>query len=62
MTDSRVKALCEEFEIEIIPGNRYPQPGQTRTVASIQRLIDHHGRSMPASSCASWRRDRATKP
>lgn len=43
MTDFRVKALCEEFEIEIIPGNRYPQPGQTRAVASIRRLIDHHG-------------------
>ena len=43
MTDPRVKALCDEFEIEIIPGNRYPLPGQTRAVASIRRLIDHHG-------------------
>jgi hypothetical protein len=38
-----VKSLCSEFDIEIIPGNVYPLPGQTRAPASIRRLIDKHG-------------------
>jgi hypothetical protein len=41
--DPRVKSLCSEFDIEIIPGNVYPLPGQTRAPATIRRLIDKHG-------------------
>ena len=41
--DPRVQALCDEFEIEIIDGRAYPQPGQTRAVATIRRIIDRHG-------------------
>ncbi|HEV2901537.1 MAG TPA: hypothetical protein VGX71_27595 [Pseudaminobacter sp.] len=41
--DPRVKSLCSEFDIEIIPANVYPLPGQTRAPATIRRLIDKHG-------------------
>jgi hypothetical protein len=40
--DPRVQSLCAEFDVEIIPGNAYPEPGQTRAPASIRRLIDKH--------------------
>lgn len=41
--DPRVKSLCSEFDIEIIPANVAPLPGQTRAPASIRRIIDKHG-------------------
>lgn len=40
---TRVRAICTEFEIEIIPGNEYPKPGQTRATASIDRIMHKHG-------------------
>jgi hypothetical protein len=40
--DPRVSALCQEFGVEIIDANRYPEPRQTRAPATIQRII--HGR------------------
>lgn len=43
MIDPRVQALCDEFSIEIIPGHRYPELGQTRAVKTIQRIIRRHG-------------------
>lgn len=43
MTDSRVQALCDEFGIEVIPGHRYPEVGQTRAVTTILRIIRRHG-------------------
>lgn len=41
--ETRVKAICAEFEIEIIPSNEYPKPGQTRATASIDRIMQKHG-------------------
>lgn len=41
--DPQVQALCDEFEIQIIPKSSYPLPGQTRAIASIGRLIRNHG-------------------
>ena len=35
--------LCAEFDIEIIAGTSYPLPGQTRAVATINRIIEKHG-------------------
>lgn len=35
--------LCAEFDIEIISGTSYPTPGQTRAVATIDRLIEKYG-------------------
>lgn len=35
--------LCAEFDIEIIPTTRYPEPGQTRAVETINRVINKHG-------------------
>lgn len=43
MIDPRVQALCEEFGIEIIPGHRYPEIGQTRAVKTIARILKRYG-------------------
>lgn len=43
MIDPRVKALCDEFEIEIIGKSRYPEPGQTRSPETINRILRKHG-------------------
>lgn len=43
MIDPRVKALCDEFGIEIVPKDRLPRPGQTRAVNTIRKMIDIHG-------------------
>jgi hypothetical protein len=40
--DPRVKSLCSEFDIEIVPAHVYPLPGQTRAPTTIRR-IDKHG-------------------
>jgi hypothetical protein len=40
---ARVQAICAEFDIEIIAGNEYPKPGQTRATASIDRILQKHG-------------------
>lgn len=42
MTDPRVQALCQEFGVEIIGKSRYPEPGQTRAVGTLKRIIDRH--------------------
>lgn len=39
----RVNALCAEFDIRIVPKHRYPEPGETRAVATIERIIRRHG-------------------
>lgn len=43
MPDPRVSALCREFGIEVIPGHRYPEIGQTRATETIARIIRKHG-------------------
>lgn len=46
MSDSEldaVTALCAEFEITIIPGNRYPGPKETRAVAALKKIRRNHG-------------------
>ena len=40
MIDQRVQSLCEEYGIEAIEGSAYPKLGQTRAVATIQKLLD----------------------
>ena len=37
------RRLCAEFEIEVIPGNEMPVPGQTRALATICRIMAKHG-------------------
>ena len=39
------RALCAEFEIEIVGKSRYPEPGQTRAIVSIARIIRRHGQA-----------------
>lgn len=41
--DPRVAALCQEFEIEIIGKSRYPEPGQTRSPETINRILRKYG-------------------
>lgn len=40
---SKVAGLCAEFDIKVVPKIRYPQPGETRAVATIARIIDKRG-------------------
>lgn len=35
--------LCSEVGIRICPANEYPEPGETRAVYTIQRIINRHG-------------------
>lgn len=43
MIDPRVQALCDEFEVTIVPKHRYPEIGQTRAVAAIRKMIEKRG-------------------
>ena len=43
MVDPRVQALCDEFNVRIIAKNDYPRPGETRSVATLAKIIDRHG-------------------
>ena len=43
MTDARVQALCDEFGVRIIDKSRYPGPGETRAVATLEKTIRRHG-------------------
>lgn len=42
-TDLRVLKLLREFDIKVLPRNQAPQPGQTRAVGTVGRLLDTHG-------------------
>lgn len=42
-TSPTTETLCAEFDIEIIGKSRYPEPGQTRAVGTIRRIIDKRG-------------------
>ncbi|PSJ57392.1 hypothetical protein [Pseudaminobacter soli (ex Li et al. 2025)] len=43
IVDPQVQALCDEFSVRIISKSAYPEPGETRAVATIGRLIRNHG-------------------
>lgn len=43
MTDSRVQSLCDEFAVRIVPKSVYPGPGETRAVATLEKIIRRHG-------------------
>jgi len=38
-----VRQLCDEFRIEIIDGQSYPEIGQTRAVETLARIYRRHG-------------------
>ncbi|AVA21599.1 hypothetical protein NXC24_CH01960 [Rhizobium sp. NXC24] len=38
-----VRAICAEYDIEIIPANIYPMPGQTRAVATMCQILAKYG-------------------
>ncbi len=38
-----VQRMCEEFGIRIVPKHQYPAPGETRAVATIDRIWRKHG-------------------
>lgn len=43
MKHPAAEAIFEEFGIEIVPANVVPATGQTRAVATLQRIINRHG-------------------
>jgi hypothetical protein len=36
-------AILEELEVEVVAKNVMPRPGQTRSVATLQRIVRRHG-------------------
>ncbi|WP_042777815.1 DUF3102 domain-containing protein [Sinorhizobium fredii] len=43
MTEALVRSICAEFDVEIIPANEMPKPGQTRAVNTLARILEKHG-------------------
>lgn len=43
MIDPQVQALCDEFGIRIVPKSVYPEPGETRAVGALTKIINRHG-------------------
>ncbi|SDP46319.1 Protein of unknown function [Phyllobacterium sp. YR620] len=43
MSKASVETICSEFEIEIVPANVYPEPGQTRAVATMRNIMRKYG-------------------
>ncbi|WP_083635821.1 DUF3102 domain-containing protein [Rhizobium gallicum] len=41
--EARVRAICAEYDVEIIPRNVFPQPGQTRAVVTMCQILAKHG-------------------
>lgn len=41
--EARVRAICAEYDVEIVPRNVFPQPGQTRAVVTMCRILSRHG-------------------
>lgn len=41
--EALVRSICAEFDVEIIPANEYPKPGQTRAVATLGRILEKRG-------------------
>jgi hypothetical protein len=38
-----VRAICAEYEVEIVPGNVFPMPGQTRAIATMCQILAKYG-------------------
>jgi hypothetical protein len=43
MIDPRVKSICDEYDIRIVPANVLPKPGETRAHHTLSLIIDRHG-------------------
>lgn len=43
MTDPRVLPLLTEYGIKVIEKHRYPDPGETRAVETVARILRRHG-------------------
>jgi len=43
MIDLGVERLLREFDIQVVARNQYPQPGQTRAVGTVRRIIEKRG-------------------
>ncbi|RZS82051.1 hypothetical protein EV217_2864 [Phyllobacterium myrsinacearum] len=41
--DQIVRAICAEYDVEIVPANVFPKPGQTRAVATMQGILKKFG-------------------
>lgn len=40
---SAIRAVCDEFGVEIIDGYKYPEIGQTRATVTMERILGHFG-------------------
>lgn len=41
--DPRVYSICAEYGIKIVDAHRYPDIGETRAVATLDRILRNHG-------------------
>jgi hypothetical protein len=40
---AHIQSICDEFGIRIVDKHRYPEPGETRAVATIDRIWRRYG-------------------
>jgi len=40
---AHITAICQEFGVEIVPGHRYPDIGQTRAIETMNRIWKRYG-------------------
>ncbi|MDX0512751.1 hypothetical protein [Sinorhizobium medicae] len=43
MQSAKVRTICSEFGIAIVPANVQPMPGQTRALGTLERIMARHG-------------------
>ncbi|THK35636.1 DUF3102 domain-containing protein [Ensifer sp. MPMI2T] len=43
MSEALVRSICAEFDVEIIPANEFPKPGQTRAIVTMRRILVKRG-------------------
>lgn len=56
-TESLVRAICAEYDIEIIPGNVYPLPGQTCAMSTMCQIFAKYGEGHFRLVMTTLRRD-----
>ncbi|MGX1256633.1 DUF3102 domain-containing protein [Sinorhizobium fredii] len=42
-SEALVHSICAEFDVEIIPANEFPKPGETRAAATMRRILNKRG-------------------
>lgn len=43
MSQATVESICAEYDVEIVPANVFPMPGQTRAIATMRGILRKFG-------------------